>query len=81
MKNIQYATRVKLLKLYTHSPYHKVLHHIIPPKEGTRKKPSMDEEKELWSNFDVMVVRWIYEKISYDLLHMIIERDTITMEA
>lgn len=79
MENVQYSTWAELFKIHARS--HKVIHHIIPPEKGKEKVPSTDEEKELWTTLDSMVLQWIYATISDDLLNTIIEPDTMAMEA
>ncbi|XP_059285186.1 uncharacterized protein LOC132038549 [Lycium ferocissimum] len=79
MENVQYSTWAELFKIHARS--HKVLNHIIPPKASQRTIPSTDAEKELWSTLDATVLSWIYSTISNDLLHTIIEPDSMAMEA
>ncbi|XP_021739538.1 uncharacterized protein LOC110705928 [Chenopodium quinoa] len=79
MENVQYSTWAELFKIHARS--HKVLDHIIPPTKGKKTVPSTNEEKELWSTLDAMVLSWIYSTISNDLLHTIIEPDSTAMEA
>uniref|UniRef100_A0A3Q7J8R6 Integrase catalytic domain-containing protein n=1 Tax=Solanum lycopersicum TaxID=4081 RepID=A0A3Q7J8R6_SOLLC len=52
MENVQYSTWSVLFKIHARS--HRVLAHIIDPKEGTSKPPSTDQEKELWTTPDSM---------------------------
>ncbi|XP_020219684.1 uncharacterized protein LOC109802680 [Cajanus cajan] len=79
MENVQYMTWAKLFKIHARS--HKVIDHIIPPAKGKEKVPQTEEEKELWSTLDATVLQWIYVTISHDLLHTILEPDTMAMEA
>ena len=70
MENYQYSMWSELFKIHARS--HRVLAHIIPPKEGTSKPPSTDQEKKLWTTLDATVLSWMYATISNDLLHTII---------
>ncbi|XP_020224235.1 uncharacterized protein LOC109806272 [Cajanus cajan] len=79
MENVQYTTWVKLFKIHARS--HKAIDHIIPPTKGKEKIPQTEEEKELWSTLDATVLQWIYATISHDLLHIILELDTMTIKA
>ncbi|XP_006574124.1 uncharacterized protein LOC114367486 [Glycine soja] len=54
-------------------------HHLT--KKGKEKVPTTDDEKELWLTLDAMVLQWIYATISSDLLHKILEPDSMAMEA
>ncbi|XP_057719602.1 uncharacterized protein LOC130934028 [Arachis stenosperma] len=69
----------RLFKIHARS--HRVIDHIIPPKQDKEKMPTTKEEKELWSTLDAMVLQWIYATISHDLLYTILEPDTTAMEA
>ncbi|XP_049391661.1 uncharacterized protein LOC125856148 [Solanum stenotomum] len=79
MENVQYSTWAELFKIHARS--HRVLDHIIPSAKDKEKMPKTKEEKELWSTLDATVLQWIYATISHDLLHMILEPDTTTVEA
>ncbi|XP_021734029.1 uncharacterized protein LOC110700735 [Chenopodium quinoa] len=79
MANVQYSTWAELFKIHARS--HRVLDHIIPPAKGKEKVPSTDEEKELWSTLDAIVLSWIYSTILNDLLQTIIEPDSTAMDA
>ncbi|XP_057249529.1 uncharacterized protein LOC130590883 isoform X1 [Beta vulgaris subsp. vulgaris] len=76
MENVQYATWAELFKVHARS--HRVLHHIIAPKEPSAA-PSSDTDKDLWATLDATVLQWIYSTISTDLLHTIIEPDATAM--
>ncbi|XP_021749722.1 uncharacterized protein LOC110715450 [Chenopodium quinoa] len=78
LDNAAYSTWAELFKIHARS--HKVLNHIIVPKKKVAA-PSTDEEKELWSTLDALVLGWIYSTISKDLLQTIIEPDSTAMEA
>ena len=54
MENVQYSIWSKLFKIHARS--HRVLDHIIPPKQGMFKPPSTDQENELWTTLDAMVL-------------------------
>ncbi|XP_055831012.1 uncharacterized protein LOC129900064 [Solanum dulcamara] len=69
----------ELFKIHARS--HKVIDHIIPPAKGKEKPPKTEEEMELWVTLDATVLQWIYVTISQDLLHTILEPDTMAMEA
>ncbi|XP_055814103.1 uncharacterized protein LOC129883470 [Solanum dulcamara] len=79
MENVQYSTWAELFKIHARS--HRVIDHIIPPVARTEKQPQQEEDKELWSTLDATVLQWLYATISHDLLHTILEPDTMTMEA
>ncbi|XP_060182086.1 uncharacterized protein LOC132611718 [Lycium barbarum] len=79
MENVQYVTWAELFKF--HAKSHRVLHYIIPPESGKEKVPKTDAEKELWSTLDATVHQWIYATISTDLLHTILEPDSMAMDA
>jgi len=53
-ENVQYSTWAELLKIISHS--HKVVHHIIPPASDKEKILATEDEKELWSILDAMVL-------------------------
>ncbi|XP_057532887.1 uncharacterized protein LOC130810775 [Amaranthus tricolor] len=77
MENIQYANWAELFKVHCRS--HRVLHHIIKPKnpDGTDKEP--DDDHDMWDTLDAAVVQWIYSTISTDLLNTVIEADVSAM--
>ncbi|KAJ9537459.1 hypothetical protein OSB04_030192 [Centaurea solstitialis] len=77
MENVRNATWAKLFKV--HAKSHRVLHHIIPPKDK-ETTPATDEEKEMWSTLDATVLGWIYATISTDWLHTILEPDSTAMD-
>ena len=81
MENVQYTNWAELFKVHCRS--HRVLHHIIPPKnpDGTEKEPVPlnDDEQDMWDTLDAAVVLWIYSTISTDLLNTVIEADVSTM--
>nr|GLL35266.1 hypothetical protein D5086_0000195000 [Ipomoea trifida] len=74
----QYITWSELFKI--HAKAYKVLDHIIPPsKEKAKSNSSLslkDTDPELWSRVDAIVLQWIYDTISEDLLNTILERDS-----
>jgi len=66
----QYNTWSELFKI--HACIHQVIDHII----STEAAPSPDlktTDHNLWKRLDVVVIQWIYDTISNDLLHTIIE--------
>ncbi|XP_039030423.1 uncharacterized protein LOC120164852 [Hibiscus syriacus] len=81
MEKVQYTNWAELFKV--HCRYHKVLHHIIPPKskDGKATEPTTlsHEEQELWDMLDAAVVQRIYSTISTDLLNVVIEADVSAM--
>ncbi|KAJ8569617.1 hypothetical protein K7X08_006194 [Anisodus acutangulus] len=79
METVHYATWAELFKICCRA--HKILHHIIPPKDGKRKKLTSDADKELWDTLDATIFGWIYATISTDLLHTIMELDSTAMSA
>ncbi|XP_021843474.1 uncharacterized protein [Spinacia oleracea] len=76
METDHYSAWAELSKLHTRS--HRVLSHILPT--GKEPVPSTDDEIELWSTLDAVVLQWIYATISTDLLHTIIEEDISAKE-
>jgi len=74
----QYNTWSELFKIHAH--VHQVIDHIIP----TELAPSPNLktiDPNLWKRLDVVVLQWIYDTISDDLLHTIIERDSTAEQA
>jgi hypothetical protein len=74
----QYNTWSELFKI--HARVHQVIDHIIP----TEAAPFPDLktiDPNLWKWLDVVVLQWIYDTMSDDLLHTIIERDSIAEQA
>ncbi|XP_065862190.1 uncharacterized protein [Euphorbia lathyris] len=70
-----YPTWAALFKL--HATAFQVLDHILPP---SPTDPSADTLKQsnpaLWTRIDAVVLQWIYNTISLDLLHTIIVADS-----
>ncbi|XP_010677879.1 uncharacterized protein LOC104893477 [Beta vulgaris subsp. vulgaris] len=77
MDTDHYSAWAELFKLHARS--HHVISHILPT--GKETPPSSDEEKEMWSTLDAMVLQWVYATISTDLLHTIIAKDLSAKEA
>jgi len=74
----QYNTWPELFKI--DARVHQVIDHIIP----TEAAPSPDlktTDPNLWKRLDDVVLQWIYDTISDDLLHTIIERDSTAEQA
>ncbi|KAJ9542330.1 hypothetical protein OSB04_028836 [Centaurea solstitialis] len=78
MENVQYTTWAELFKIQARS--HKVIHHIIKTDAAKEKVPATNDEKEMWATLDATVLQWIYDTISHDLLHTILEPDATAME-
>ncbi|GAU44082.1 hypothetical protein TSUD_399640 [Trifolium subterraneum] len=74
MENGQYNTWSELFKI--HARVFEVLDHIIPPSATAPEVPSLKETNhQLWLRLDAIVLQWIYDTISTDLLNTIIEPD------
>ncbi|XP_055815527.1 uncharacterized protein LOC129885313 [Solanum dulcamara] len=72
---------IKAILFKIHARSHRVIDRIIPSAADTVKRPQQEEEKELWSTLDAIILQWLYATISHDLLHTILEPDTTTIEA
>jgi len=73
----QYNTWFKLFKI--HAQVYEVLDHIIhtPTTEPRYSSPSIKEtDPTLWKRLDAIVLQWIYDTVSIDLLHTIIDCDS-----
>ncbi|XP_021837811.2 uncharacterized protein [Spinacia oleracea] len=82
----QYNSWATLFKI--HARAYQVLDHIIKPsatptskKKASSTEASTTEDPDLWDRFDAIVLQWIYETISNDILHTILEHDVTAMEA
>nr|XP_034905875.1 uncharacterized protein LOC118042336 [Populus alba]TKR75127.1 hypothetical protein D5086_0000288440 [Populus alba] len=71
-----YITWSELFKI--HARAYQVLDHIIPPSAAEMKQATslQDTDPDLWSRVDAIVLQWIYDTISEDLLNTILERDS-----
>ncbi|XP_074277379.1 uncharacterized protein LOC141601017 [Silene latifolia] len=78
MDNDQYPLWVALFT--NHAKSNRVLHHIIHPKVAPTP-PSTDDEKEMWETLDATVLQWIYSTVTTELLEIIVEPNSTTMEA
>lgn len=57
-----------------------VLDHLLPPTDDdTSSSKTIDPA--LWTRIDNMVLSWIYGTIYLDLLHTIIEKDSLAAQA
>ncbi|MCI37879.1 polynucleotidyl transferase, partial [Trifolium medium] len=79
MEKDQYGTWAELFRIHVRS--HRVLHHIVPVKNKTSPADTFSAEYEQWTTLDNTFLQWIYSTISTDLLTIILEPDSIGMEA
>ena len=76
----QYTTWSELFTI--HAQAYDVLDHIIPSTVSTSSSPPLKEtDPALWKCLDAIVLQWIYDTISTDLLHTIIERNSTAKSA
>ncbi|KAL7602927.1 uncharacterized protein LOC111906824 [Lactuca sativa] len=75
----QYISWAKLFKI--HYRAFQVLDHIIPPASSTSAKEKDPKDDEQWSHLDAIVLQWIYEMISKDLLITILSPGTTAFAA
>ena len=60
---------------------HARVHQVIIPTEAASSPDLKTTDPNLWKRLDAVVLQWIYETISDDLLHTIIERDSTVEQA
>ncbi|KAK9078639.1 hypothetical protein SSX86_002696 [Deinandra increscens subsp. villosa] len=78
MDSGQYTSWAELFKI--HCRAFQVLDHIIPPTTESSAARS-DQDTELWTRLDAIVIQWIYSTISNDLLNTILKVDATAQQA
>ncbi|XP_021738810.1 uncharacterized protein LOC110705277 [Chenopodium quinoa] len=72
MDRAQYISWVELFTINARS--HQVLEHILPSPDKTDNSSSLSNtDPELWTRLDALVLQWIYNTISNDLLNTILK--------